>query len=70
MVQHVQINQRDARVLRHSAVSDSVTHWTACQARLSMGFPREEYWSGLPFPSPVDLPDSGTELMSLVSPTL
>ena len=28
--------------------------WTvACQVPLSMGFPRQEYWSGLPFPSPV-----------------
>ena len=35
-----------------------VTPWTvACQAPLSMGFPRQEYWSGLPFPSPGDLPD-------------
>ena len=31
----------------------------ACQAPLSMGFPRQEYWSGLPFPSPGDLPDPG-----------
>ena len=32
------------------------THWTvACQASLSMGFPRQEYWSGLPFPSPGNL---------------
>ena len=29
----------------------------ACQAPLSMGFPRQEYWSGLPFPSPGDLPN-------------
>ena len=33
----------------------------ACQARLSMGFSRQEYWSGLPFPSPGDLPDPGIE---------
>ena len=33
----------------------------ACQAPLSMGFPRQEYWSGLPFPSPGDLPDPGIE---------
>ena len=34
--------------------------WTvACQAPLSMGFSRQEYWSGLPFPSPGDLPDPG-----------
>ena len=33
------------------------TPWTvACQAPLFMGFPRQEYWSGLPFPSPGDLP--------------
>ena len=31
----------------------------ACQASLSIGFSRQEYWSGLPFPSPGDLPDSG-----------
>ena len=37
-----------------------VTHWTiAFQASLSMGFPRQEYWSGLPFPSPGDLCDPG-----------
>ena len=36
--------------------------WTvACQAPLSMGFSRQEYWSGLSFPSPGDLPDPGTE---------
>ena len=33
----------------------------ACQASLSMGFPRQEYWSGLPFPSPGDFPDPGIE---------
>ena len=37
-----------------------VTPWTvARKAPLSMGFSRREYWSGLPFPSPGDLPDSG-----------
>ena len=37
-----------------------VTPWTvACHAPLSMGFPRQEYWSGLPFPSPGDFPDRG-----------
>ena len=36
--------------------------WTiACQATPSMGFSRQEYWSGLPFPSPRDLPSSGIE---------
>ena len=37
----------------------------ALQAPLSMEFSRQEYWSGLPFPSPVDLPDPGIELGSL-----
>ena len=36
----------------------------ALQAPLSMGFPRQEYWSGLPFPSPGDLPNPETELRS------
>ena len=37
-----------------------VTPWTvACQAALSMEFSRKEFWSGLPFPSPGDLPDPG-----------
>ena len=36
----------------------------ACQAPLSMGFPQQEYWSGLSFLSPGDLPKPGTELMS------
>ena len=39
-----------------------VTPWTvSCQAPLSMGFSRQEYWSALPFPSPGDLPDPGIE---------
>ena len=38
-----------------SVVSDSATTWTvACRAALSMEFPRQEYWSGLPFPSPTN----------------
>ena len=47
-------------------MSDSlVAPWTvACQAPLSMGFPRQEYWSGLSFPSPGDLPDPGMESVS------
>ena len=43
------------------------TLWTvARQAPLSMGFPRQEYWRGLPCPSPGDLPDSGIEPVSPV----
>ena len=47
----------------HKAVSNSfVIPWAvAHQTPLSMGFPRHEYWSGLPFPSPGDLPDPGME---------
>ena len=42
-----------------------VTLWTvAKKAPLSMKFPRQEYWSGLPLPSPGDLPDPGIELGS------
>ena len=52
-------------------VSDSATLWTvAHQAPLSMGFPRQEYWSGLPFPSPGDLPDPEIEPASPVSSTV
>ena len=41
------------------------TPWTvAYQASLSMGFSRQEYWSGLPFPSPGDLPNPGIESRS------
>ena len=41
------------------------TLWAVtCQACLSMGFPWQEYWSGLPFPSPGDLPDPGIEPQS------
>ena len=44
------------------------TPWTvAHQASLSKGFPRQEYWSGLPFPPPGDLPHPGIELTSLMS---
>ena len=47
------------------------TPWTvARQAPLSMGIPRQEYWSGLPFPSPGGLPNPGIKLVSPVSPSL
>ena len=43
----------------------TATAWTvACQAPLSMEFSRQEYWSGLPFPLPEDLPDPGIEPVS------
>ena len=49
----------------HSVVSDSADPWTiAGQDPLSMEFPRQEHWSELPFPSPVDLPKPGIEPMA------
>ena len=49
----------------------SETLWTvAHQAPLSMGFSRQEYWSGLPFPLPGDLPDPGIQPVFPVSPVL
>ena len=52
-----------------SVMSLCVTPWTVgCQAPLSMGFSRKEHWSGLSFPPPGDLPDSGTEHISPASP--
>ena len=54
-----------------SRVQLFATSWTlACQAPLSMGFSRQEYWSGLPFPSPGDLPDPGIKPGSPVLQTL
>ena len=48
-----------------------VTLWTvACQAPLSMGFSRQEYWSGLPYPPPEDLPDPEIKPASPKSPAL
>ena len=47
------------------------TPWTvACQAPLSMGFPRQEYWSGLPFLPPDDLMDAGIKSVSPAAPAL
>ena len=48
-----------------------MTPWTvAHQALLSMGFPRQEYWSGLLYPTPGDLPNLEIKPMSLASPAL
>ena len=60
----VPINYKDRRnqSVQLSHVRLFATPWTvAYQAPLSMGFSRQEYWSGLPFPSPGDLPDPGIE---------
>jgi len=52
-------------------VSDSVTPGTVTRWTLSMGYSRHEYWSGLLFPPPGDLPNPGTEPASpLESPAL
>ena len=60
-----------ARLSRFSRVQLFVTLWTvACQTPLSMGFSRQEYWSGLSFPPPGDLPDPGIKPTSLASPVL
>ena len=54
-----------------SCVQLFVTLWTVfCQVPQSMGFPRQEYWNGLPFPSPGDLPDPGIKIKSLTFPVL
>ena len=53
---------------RFSHVRLFATLWSAArQSPLSMGFSRQEYWTGLPRPPPGDLPDPGTELTSLKS---
>ena len=58
--------------LSHSSrVQLFATPWTvARQAPLSMGFSRQEYWSGLPCPPPGHLPDPGIKPTSLMSPAL
>ena len=54
-----------------SRVQLFVTLWTAArQVSLSMGFSRQEYWSGLPCPPPGDLPNPGIKPTSLMSPAL
>ena len=60
------VHERDGVVVKSlSHVQLFVTPWTvAHQAPLSMGFPRQEYWSGLTFPSPGDLADPGIEAAS------
>ena len=51
--------------------STLATPWTvACQAPLSVGFSRQEYWTALPCPPPGYFPDPGIEPVSLASPVL
>ena len=59
------------RASHFSCVQLLVTSWTvALQTPLSMGFFEPQYWSGLPYPSLADLPDSGIKSASLTSPGL
>ena len=70
---HVQYqsDRHTCMLSRFSPVRLFATLWTvAFQAPLSVGFFRQEYWSGLPCPPPGDLPDPGIEPMSLTSPAL
>ena len=61
-----------ARMLScYSRVRLFATPWTvACQDPLSIGFSRQEYWSGLPFPPPQDLPNPRIELVCPEAPAL
>ena len=62
---------KEKKVKSLSSVQRFATPWTvAYQVPLSVGFSRQEYWSGLPFPSPGDLPNPGIEPSSLVSSAL
>ena len=57
-----QIGKERKKVKSLSCVQLFAIPWTVVyQASLSMGFSRQEYWRGLPFPSPGDLPDPGIE---------
>ena len=61
----------EVKVKSLSRVQLFATPWTvARQAPLSMEFSRQEYWSGLPFPIPGDLPNPGIKPTSLSSPVL
>ena len=65
----MEIYQASAQSLSH--VQLFATPWTsACQAPLSMGFSRQEYWNGLPFPPPGDLSDPGIKPTSPVFPAV
>ena len=74
---HIQNRQTTKIYLQHLLSHFShvqlcaATLWTvAHQVPLSMGFSRQEYWSGLPCPSPGDLPNPGIQPMSFMSPAL
>ena len=66
----LRVHSHDGGLVIKSCPTLTIPLTVACQAPLSMGLPRQEYWSRLPFPFPGDLPDPETELMSPVSPEL
>ena len=73
MVKRIEIYLKSLKekVKSLSRVRLFATPWTvAYQAPPSMGFSRQEYWSGVPFPAPGDLPNPGIEPTSLASPAL
>ena len=64
-----QTDEKKKRVFMHAQLHSCVglfaTPWTVThQAPLSVGFPRQEYWGGLPFPTPGDIPDPGIDRRS------
>ena len=71
---HQSISGQGAQCVSAQLLQSSLTlcnpRISACQAPLSMGFPRQEYCCGLPFPSPGDLPYSGIESMSPMFPAM
>ena len=63
------LNTESCVCLCAKLLQSCATLWTvACQAPLTMGFSRQEYWGGLPHPPPGDLPEPGIEFVSFTSP--
>ena len=62
----IRIKEKYKMVAVLSQISLRSPGTVACQAPVSMGFPKQEYWTGLSFPSPGDLPDPGIEPWSPV----
>ena len=71
-IKNLSVQVPSIHLVLERVMSDSfMTLWTvALQDPLSMGFSRQEYWSGLPRPPPGDLPDPGIEPVSPMSPAL
>ena len=68
---HICIHAYSCMLGRFSHVRLFATLWTiACQIPMSVGFSKQEYWSGLPCPLPGDLPDPGIKPASPMTPEL